>query len=141
MRPREHHNPKKRIAPIPTEEAQKNLLAKVAKRVRYVGNPDHKRNPGDYRLTPPSRPRPGKSLCDVAKIFTRAEAQELLEKGIRDGLVSEQQSGGWPRLVWAIKGDTVLEARLDNVERGTYHGYPLDPTDPFCTLVHERWLS
>jgi len=140
MRPRRHHNPKKRIAPTPTK-ARKSQLADVAMHVRYVGNPDHKRNPGDYRLTPPSRPRPGKSLCDVAGIFTRAEAQELLKKGIREGLVSEQASEGWPRLVWMIKGDTVLEARLDNVERGTYHGYPLEPTDPFCDSVRERWSS
>ena len=55
--------------------------------------------------------------------------------------MSEQAGDGWPRLVWAVKGDTVLEVRLDNVELGSYHGYPLVPTDPFCGLVHERWVG
>jgi len=32
--------------------------------VTYDGNPEHKRNPGDFGLTPPSSPRPDKTLCD-----------------------------------------------------------------------------
>ena len=66
-------------------------------RVRYCGNPVHKRNPGDFGLTPPAGPRPGKSLCDTAKIFDKAVANKLLQKGVARGLVSKQFQGDWPQ--------------------------------------------
>jgi hypothetical protein len=138
---RQHHNLNRRIAPMPTTAAEKAELKDLSERAVYVGNPAHKRNPGDYGLTPPSGPRSGKTLCDVVEVFSRAEAQKLLATGIEQGLVSTGIENGWPRMVWTIKGDTVLEARLDNVERGTYHGYPLVPTDPFCASVQARWVK
>lgn len=138
MRPRQHHNPKKRLRPI--ADVDKNRLIAIAQSARYVGNPDHKRNPGDFGLDPPSRPRLSKSLCDAANIFAQAEAQELLREGIQGGVVSVQEEQGWPRIVWAVHNHiTVLEARLDNAAQGTYHGYPLEPDDPFVPAVLDRW--
>jgi len=32
-------------------------LEMLVPRVSYGGNPEHKRNPGDFGLTPPSQPR------------------------------------------------------------------------------------
>lgn len=125
---------------MPKTTQTKAALAASAKSVRYVGNPDHKRNPGDFGLSPPNRPRLGKTLCDTAGIFSRKEAQRLLREGIQRGVVSaEYEDGGWPRLVWAVRDGMVLEARLDNVEQGTYHGYPLESDDPFVPKVLERW--
>jgi hypothetical protein len=50
---------------------------RAAKRVRYGGNPEHKANPGDFELEPPSSPRPDKTLCDRTGIFERSKALAL----------------------------------------------------------------
>lgn len=120
---------------------EKDRLENLSRAARYRGNPGHKRNPGDFCLTPPSRPRMNKSLCDTASIFSRSEAEELLRKGIQKGCISVQEAGGWPRIVWAVADGIVLEARLDNEAQGTYHGYPLDREDPFASAVIEFWNS
>jgi hypothetical protein len=71
-------NPKRRpLTPDANELARLSALAKV---VTYGGNPEHKRNPGDFGLTPPSDPRRAKSLCDAANIFSRTVAHSLLQK-------------------------------------------------------------
>ena len=54
----------------------------LATKITYGGNPEHKRNPGDFGLQPPSQPRQGKTLCDEAEIFTRRDAQSLLRKAL-----------------------------------------------------------
>jgi hypothetical protein len=129
-------NPKRRILLDP----QPNDLARWAKRARYVGNPDHKRNPGDFGLEPPSSPRLGKTLCDAAAVFTRKDAQSLLRQGIEKGLVSEQLRNGWPQNIWSVESNgTPLEAMLDNQTEGTYHGYPMLSDDPLAETVLERW--
>ncbi|MBZ0151024.1 MAG: hypothetical protein K8J09_05780 [Planctomycetes bacterium] len=115
-------------------------LARWSRHVRYVGNPDHKRNPGDFGLEPPSSPRVDKTLCDGAEIFTLREAQRLLRIGVERGLVSEQLRRGWPQNIWSVaKNGTPLEAMLDNQARGTYHGYPMLADDPLAKIVLERW--
>jgi hypothetical protein len=73
-----------------------------AEAARYGGNPEHKRNPGDFGLTPLATARMGKILCDEAGIFSRSAALELLRDGFRRGFVRRQQRGGWPQNVWAI---------------------------------------
>lgn len=130
-------NPKRRIAREPIAAAR---LRDLAERVNYGGSPLHKRNPGDFGLSPPSSPRPGKTLCDGTGIFRRSEAQALLRVGIDRGFVSEQTRAGWPQNIWAVSDDGhVLEAQLDNQEIGSYHGYPLTPDDPFRDEVQSRW--
>lgn len=131
-------NPKRRIAAAPDPDALEDLAA----RVRYGGNPEHKRNPGDFGLTPPARPRADKSKCDWAGIVERAVALRLLREGIRRGLVSEQRRGGYPQNVWALTNDGYpLEAQLENSVSGAYHGYPMPETDPFRDVVLEHWTT
>lgn len=131
-------NTKRRMLKV--EECDFNNLAELASQARYGGNPEHKRNPGDFGLTPPSRPRPGKSLCDSVKVFTRKEALELLRKGIEKGLVSDRFEGQWPKNVWSLTEDGIpLEAQLELAEQGAYHGYPLQSEDPFCEEVIKQW--
>ncbi|MFC6327521.1 MULTISPECIES: hypothetical protein [Alloalcanivorax] len=115
-------------------------IASLKESAVYCGNPAHKKNPGDFGLTPPSAPHPAKSLCDVAKIFRKEVAGKLLREGIGRGLISRQFRGDWPQKVWAVteNGD-VLEAQLENRMTGAYHGYPLPPTDPFAELVLREW--
>lgn len=42
-------------------------------------------------------------------------------------------------MVWAVKDDSVLEARLENQETHAYHGYPIPETDPMREQVLRRW--
>lgn len=128
-------NSKRRIQ----ENADSNFLEELVNSVRYGGNPEHKRNPGDFGLTPPALPRPDKSLCDSAEIFTRAEAERLLRAGIERGLISEQMRNGYPQNIWSVKGNMPLEAQLENGSQGIYHGYPVPCADPFGKEILERW--
>jgi hypothetical protein len=136
---RKSFNPKHSFAGAPSEDDIKRWLAKVC----YGGNPEHKKNPGDYGLTPPSIPRPDKTLCDLAGIFNRAQALQLLKDGIQKGLISQQTRGGFPQNVWAVckvnNQDIALEAQLENAGNGTYHGYPLPEDDAFREKVLHRW--
>lgn len=133
---RQSFNPKRSISSAPAQAD----LTRLAAEVRYGGNPEHKRNPGEFGLTPPSSPRADKTLCDLAGILRRADALELLREGIRRGLVSKQARNGYPQNVWAVTEDAVpLEAQLENPANGTYHGYPMPVADPFREKVIAKW--
>jgi hypothetical protein len=133
-------NPKRRLLTPAQAQARADELGQLAARVGYGGNPEHKKNPGDFNLTPPADPRQGKSLCDVAEIFKREEAVKLLQAGLRKGLVSDRMTGDWPKNVWSVTDDGfALEAQLENPALGTYHGYPMPDTDPLAGEVLRRW--
>ena len=133
-------NPKRKLLTPAQADARAAELERLAGCVGYGGNPEHKKNPGDFNLTPPSDPRQGKSLCDVARIFRRDEALKLVQAGLRKGLVSDRTAGGWPKNVWAVTHDCIpMEAQLENAELGTYHGYPMPETDPLALEVVRRW--
>lgn len=142
MKKRKTSNPKRRLRNAPISEQEMQRLREWAEGATYGGNPEHKRNPGDFALTPPARPRPGKTLCDGAEVFERAVAEDLLTNGILRGLVSVQERNGWPQNVWAVTENGVpLEAMLDNQETGNYHGYPMLSDDPLREEVLTRWNS
>ena len=133
-------NPKRKLLTPAQALARADEFGSLADRARYGGNPEHKKNPGDYGLTPPSDPRQGKSLCDIAKIFERGEAEKLLQAGLRSGLVSDRMVGDWPKNVWSVTDDgCAMEAQLENPEVGSYHGYPIPETDPLLLEVKRRW--
>ncbi len=134
---RTRFNSKRRFASgLPAPEA----LEKLAAEVRYGGKPAHKRNPGDFGLTPPSLPRDDKSLCDEVRLFRRAEALRLLRLGIRRGMISEWDGTGYPKNIWSMTEDGIpLEAQLENPGNGTYHGYPLEANDDFRESVITKW--
>ena len=112
----------------------------MAGRVGYVGSPYHKRNPGDFSLTPPAQPRPDTTLCDGAGIFRVEKAEQWLREGVRRGMISEPAQSGFPNHVWAVTDEgVVLEAKYGGGESGHYHGYPLFEPDPFRGVVLERW--
>ena len=134
--PRRKYNPKRRIR----RNADSDYLACLARRVKYTGSPYHKRNPGDFGLTPPSQPRPDKTLCDGTGITTVKESLRLLRQGIGKGLISENMRGEFPQNVWAAtEGGIPLEAQLENAAQGTYHAYPMPSTDAFRNEVLKRW--
>jgi hypothetical protein len=131
-------NPKHRFANSPARVD----LERLAREVRYFGNGEHKKNPGDFGLSPPLGPRPGKTLCDGANILHHRVAFRLLREGIRRGLVSQQVRGNYPQNVWAVTEDGIaLEAQLDNRETGSYHGYPMREDDAFRKKVISKWQA
>lgn len=142
---RRKFNPKRTIKNCTVADVE--LLSMLRSTVGYGGKPHHKKNPGDFKLDPPSDPRPNKSLCDVVKVFKKQEALNLLREGIRRGLISSNINGNsFPKNIWSViemeDGKLVpLESQIENPEIGTYHGYPLPPTDPMHDCVLERWRS
>lgn len=132
------YNPKRKLRDMCSYDWCHNL----ARTVKYGGNPEHKRNPGNFGLTPPAAAKPHKTLCDDCGIFDRAVAKRLLASGARKGLVSVQMKGEWPQNIWAVTDDGCpLEAQLENQETGTYHGYPLPESDPMRATVLARWCE
>jgi hypothetical protein len=133
-------SPNRRIAELGQGDEAKGLASAVG----YGGNPEHKRNPGDFGLIPPAQPRLGKTLCDETAIFTRKEALELLREGARRGLVSEQKAAGevFPQMIWAVTdGKVAMEARIENPGTGAYHGYPMPSHDPLRPDVLRLWAE
>jgi hypothetical protein len=130
-------NPKRRLkSSVLSPEEKKSL----ERNIRYGGNPEHKKNPGDFGLSPPSIPRQGKTLCDNAEVFSRNEALRILQVGVKKGLVSEQIRNGWPQNLWSVAPNgTPIEAQLENEHNGTYHGYPLQDRDPFAEIIMQAW--
>ena len=133
---------KRRLCAVPISAMDMGELSVLAGKAFYGGNPAHKRNPGDFGLTPPSAPREGKTLCDGIGLARRADAEALLREGLRRGLVSVQRRNGWPQNVWAAyRGNFPVEAMLGNPETGEYHGYPMLSYDPLYYEVLKRWTA
>ena len=135
---RKSFNPKRHLAE--PGQASRLDLEGLASRATYTGNPEHKRDPGDFGLVPPAAPRRAKTLCDGAGVDRRAEAEALLREGLRKGMVSRQLRGDWPQNVWAIgPGDIAFEGQLENEAAGEYHGYPMPDADDFRLVILRAW--
>jgi hypothetical protein len=130
-------NPKRCLRDWDNSDQDKAYAEALSNAVHYTGNPAHKRNPGDFKLTPPAAPRQNATLCDGARVFSKVEAASLLKHGALKGLVDKRSNKGFPLLIWAIRGEdgTVFEARLENPDLGQYHGYPMPLSDPFRLVV------
>ena len=110
-------------------------------RASYEGSPHHKRNPGDFGLTPPSAPRPDKTLCDEAAIFKREVAEHLFAKAIDVGIVSAATAApGFPKQIWVLDDQgRVFEAMHGGSATGRYHGYPIRREDPLFERIQLAW--
>lgn len=140
MRQRRGFNPKRRFRD--RSEGDIEGYKQLASAIQYGGNPEHKKNPGDFGLTPPSGPRSGKSLCDTAQIFSKNVALRYLREGLQKGLVSDRFEGQWPKNIWTVTEDGIaLEMQLENADKGIYHGYPMPESDPFIQSVLQQWTS
>jgi hypothetical protein len=106
----------------------------------YEGSPYHKRDPGDFGLTPPSAPRRDATLCDEAGVHRLEEAHALFTVAIAAGLVSENNSStGLPKHLWVVNEDRVFEATYGGSRPGRYHGYPIRRSDPLFEEVRAAW--
>ena len=131
-------NPKRKIRPYSVENKEEYIT--LSQKIGYGGNSEHKKNPNDFNLVPPTSPRSAKSLCDDVEIFERKKALKLLKEGARHGIISEQERNGFPQNIWAVdENGKPLEAQLENQELGTYHGYPVPESDPFSALILTEW--
>lgn len=120
-----------------------NQCRQLAEEARYGGNPEHKRNPGDFALNPPcgAGSRPNKSFCDDAGIVSRRDALKHLRSGLANGMISDRFVGKWPKNVYAVTDDGIpLEAQLEQRETGTYHGYRMS-NDPLSEEVLNEWAK
>ena len=125
------------IRGTPLTDAERSRLHLEA---TYEGSPLHKRNPGNFGLTPPASPRLDKTLCDEANVFDKAVASELLTKAINRGLVSEKTTDGYPKQLWVVDDHgQVFEAMYGGSRAGCYHGYPIRRQDPFFEEVSAAW--
>jgi hypothetical protein len=119
-----------------TEEEKAVLRARAV----YEGSPHHKRNPGDFGLTPPAAPRLDKTLCDEAGIFERARAADLFARAIDRGVVSEANVGGFPKQMWVVdEHGRVFEVMLGGSQPGRFHGYPIRKSDPLHDAIVAAW--
>ena len=137
MAPRQSNNPKRRLIAANSVNAERLLV--LANSVAYTGSALHKRSPGNYNFSPPTNPRPSKSLCDGKRALLREEAANLLRTGILNGFVSFFSDNTFPKYVWCVDacGD-VYEAKFDNLG---YHGYRLEETDDFRLYIKEEWAQ
>jgi hypothetical protein len=121
-------------------------LANLAQQVGYVGSQYHKRNPQDYGLPNPLRPRTDKTLCDEAGTIVKEQALKYLHCGICRGMVDERTTpNGFPLHIWCVVEDHVFEATgpamqsTDDGPKVVYHGYPIMQGDPFREVVLSTW--
>jgi hypothetical protein len=101
-------------------------LQDVARRVSYVGSPEHKDVPS---FAGQPRPRSDASICDRSLAQEQQRITDWLRDAIRSGRVSALWENGYPRYAWHRDGDTVYEGRLVNSGTGQYKGFPLNPDE------------
>jgi len=125
-----------RDAPL-SEDERAFLRANAA----YEGSPFHKRSPNDFGLTPPTYPRPDKTLCDEAGITRKAIALALFARAIESGLVSAATTAdGFPKQLWVVDDqERVFELMYGGSRTGRYHGYPLRTRDPWSDEIKRAW--
>ena len=138
MPQRQGNNPKRRI--IPRDALDPGDLDRLAREAHYVGSAHHKSKPGDYGFTPPTSPRPHKSLCDGKRIVKKREAMELFRQGLSRGMVSSYAKNGFPKYVWAVDQDNEVYEAVAGRD-GSYHGYALNAgrERALCRRVITEW--
>ena len=139
-RKRQSNRPDRRV--FPAGALDEDSAAALIGRCRYAGAAFHKLKPADYGLTPPSAPRPNKSVCDDLRPMRRAEARALLEAGIRRGMVSFFDSDAVPKYIWAVdRHGEVFEAKTKPGREAAYHGYRLGDDDDFRAHILQLWKT
>ena len=140
VRKRKGSSPSRRIG-FDGPLAPKTARALIS-RCSYVGAAFHKLKPADYGLIPPSSPRPNKSVCDDHRPLLKAEAEALLEEGIRRGMVSKFEPDSVPKYIWAVdEHGEVYEAKTKPPRETAYHGYRLGEDDAFRVQVRRAWRA
>lgn len=101
-------------------------LEALARRVSYIGSPEHKDAPS---FAGQPKPRADASICDRRLAEEREQVTDWLRTAIRRGAISSLLEGDFPRYAWHKEEEVVYEARIVNRELGEYKGYPLNDTE------------
>ena len=130
---------KRRIAPLETFSGP--FFDTVSEATRYEGSAHHKKSVADYALDRPN-PRPTKSLCDGLRTVPKAEAEELLTRGLGRQMVSAFLMNGLPKYVWAVdESGEPYEAKLGG-DGWSYHGYRLEDDErAMREIVLSEWRA
>lgn len=117
MRTPHRHRPRKLDRFVPAPEFD---LEAFAEKITYVISPEHK----DYLTSAgPGRLRSDASACPRGLDFD--DVVRWLRDAARDGHLSAQVEGSFPRYAWRRVEGQVYEARLSNSGLGQYKGYPI----------------
>lgn len=127
MRTPNRHRPRKLDQFMPTRGTD---LAALSEKVTYVISPEHK----DYLTSAgPGRLRSDASACPRGLDFD--DVVQWLRAAVREGSLSAQVEGDFPRYAWRRVEGQVYEARLSNSGLGQYKGYPIQDDEA------PSWLS
>ena len=138
MTHRQSNRPDRRIIRFADLDAIE--LSRIASQAVYVGSANHKLHSADYGFHPPGNPRPSKSLCDDRRHILKKEAAQLLQDGIRHGMVSRFEVGQLPKYIWVVdQNHEVYEAKTKPGQENTYHGYRLSMDDGMRAEVLSEW--
>ena len=99
----------------------------MATKVTYSGNPEHKRNPGDFALTPPSAPRPDKTRAIWRVFGQNPRLCRSCVAACSTRLISVQRRGEFPQNIWAVTSEGIPFRTLSSTTRR-----PAPTTDTRC---------
>ena len=120
-------------------------LAVLAGRVRYAPYAKRKLAPRAFGLEPTAGIPEDTSFCDGHAGWQPADGArlpDLMSRGVRAGLVSDQWRLGDPALLWSVDDDGwIFEARLTVAGQALYHGYPMLPRDAMAPKVIARYAE
>lgn len=108
----------------------------VAARAEYAGSALHKTYPSP--AGPPAY-RADKAKCGVFREQVWPQLRDALRRAIRERSVGEFR-GRFPGRAWVFVHGVLHEARLQNEEKGEYHGFPIQDPRQY-PLPKERLAS
>ena len=130
---RRSNNDKRRLIPNPAPD----YIAQLRQNITYQGSSKHKQNPLLYGLPLFQGNRGDATLCDRDANFQPANLNSIprmIQRGLQAGLVGENG------IIWAVADNGwIYEARITNVGKTEYHGYPVRSTEPIAELVYGRF--
>ena len=112
-------------------------IAQLQQNITYQGSSKHKQNPHLYGLAAFQGNRGDATLCDRDANFHPANLDsipQMIQRGLQAGLVGEND------IIWAVADNGwIYEARITNVGKTEYHGYPVRSTEPIAEMVYKRF--
>ena len=130
---RRSNNDKRRLMAYPAPD----YIEQLQRNITYQGNSKHKQHPHRYGLPPFQGDRGDATLCDRDANFQpedMASIPAMIQRGIESRLVGENG------LIWAVADNGwIYEARITNVVRTEYHGYPVRNSEAIAELVYNRF--
>ena len=66
----------------------------------------------------------------------------LVIRGLSAGLIGSRVEDGVPSILWTVSDQGwIFEARITNIGRAEYHGYPVRPSEAIADLVYARFST